>query len=145
MRSRARVEVEESPVPWFSSARRWGVRFDEAPQGGPRAVEGARIAEQPPVMMRGEHDPKQIEGELPGIGVGFEVPLIDGEADCLGDRAAKLALASDQQIAHRAGTIVVFDGCCEDETAPPQIVAAFDRGEPVRGEGLQAWQTTGLF
>ena len=73
------------------------MRFDQPLESGPRAVERARIAEQPPVVMRGEHDPKQIEGELPGIGIGFQVALIDGKADRLGNRAAKLALAGDLQ------------------------------------------------
>ena len=42
--------------------------------------------------MRREHDPEQLEGELPGIGLRLEVPLVDREADRLGDRAAQLAL-----------------------------------------------------
>src|SRR6266702_613663 len=80
--------------------RRGAVRFDQPLERPARAVERTRIAEQPAVVMRGEHDPKQLEGELPGIGLRLELPLVDREADRLGDRAAQLALSGDEQIAH---------------------------------------------
>ncbi len=50
------------------------MRFDQPFQGVAGPLERARIAEQPEVVVGGEDDPEELEGELPGIGPRFEVP-----------------------------------------------------------------------
>src|SRR6266545_5572468 len=125
--------------------RRGAMWFDQALERIPRSVGRARIPEQPPVVMRGEDDPEQLEGELPRVSVGIEVPFVGGETDRLGDRAAQLALPGDEQIAHSAGTIVVF-GCRGEQEAPARrIVVPLDPGEPVREKGPQTRQAARLF
>src|SRR6266852_4562185 len=106
----------------FKSAR---VRVNEPLQSVARALESTRIAEQPEVVMRGEHDPEKFEGDLPGIGMRCEMSFIDRDADRLGDGAAQLALPGDEQIAHGAGAIVVLGGGREHEAATGEIVIAF--------------------
>ena len=95
--------------------------------------------------MRGEDDPEQLESELPGIGVRFQVPFVDGNADRLGDGAAQLALPGDEQVAHCTGPIVIFGGGGEHETAAGEVVVAFHPREPVREKGPETRQATGVF
>src|SRR6266446_8772641 len=125
--------------------RRGAMCLDQALERVPRSVGRARIPEQPPVVMCGEDDPEQLEGELPGICLRLEVPLVDREADRLGDRAAQLALPGDEQIAHRAGAIVVFARRGEQEAPARRIVVPLDPGEPVREKGPQTRQAARLF
>src|SRR5439155_9872224 len=56
----------------------------------------------------------------------------------------QLAVPGYEQVAHRAGAIVVFDCGGEHETAAREIVVAFHPREPVREKGSEAWQAAGL-
>src|SRR5258708_9423152 len=98
--------------------------FDQSLQGVNRAVRRARIAEQPEVVMRSEDDPEQLEGKLPGIGLEFEVPFVDGETDRLGNGAAQLALPGDEQVAHPSVPILTLDLAGDDKPAAPDITVA---------------------
>src|SRR5258706_13860513 len=119
------------------------MRFDQPLQGGSGALERARVAEQPEVVMGGEDDPEKLEGQLPRIGVRLEMSLVDRDADRFRDRAAQFALPGHEQLAHRAGAIVILGRRCEDKTAAREI--AFHPLEPVREEGPETRQAAGLF
>ena len=103
----------------------------------------AAVLKQPAVMMGGEHDAEELEGQLPRIGLGIEVALVDAEPNRFCDRAAEFALPGGEQIADRARPIVVFGRGGKDEARAPRIVR-FDRREPSREQGTQARQPAGL-
>src|SRR3989442_9052648 len=111
--------------------------FDQALERIPRSVGRAGIPEKPPVVMCGEDDPEQLEGELPRVRLGSEMSFVDGEADYLGDRAAQLAPPGDKQVAHGTRPIVVFEGSGEHEGAARGFVVPFDPLEPVREQRPQ--------
>jgi len=123
---------------------RGAMRFDQPLQSVARTLERAGIAEQPQVVMCGEDDPEELEGELPGIGLRFEMPLVDGKADRLCNRAAQLALSGNEQVAHGSGAIVILDGGGEHQAAAWQIVVAFEPREPVREQVSETRQSLGL-
>src|SRR5882672_3027071 len=70
-----------------------------------------------------------LECELPGIGLGVEVPGVDRQAHRLGDRAAQFALAGHEQVSDRPRAVVVFHRGGEQEAAAGEIV--LQPGEPV--------------
>src|SRR5258707_9053901 len=102
--------------------RRGAMRFDQPLQGGPGALERGRIAEQPEVVMGGEDDPEKLEGELPGIGLRFQMSLVDRKADRFGDCAAQLALPGYELVAYRPGPVVVFGRGGEHQAAAGESV-----------------------
>src|SRR5258706_1008982 len=119
------------------------MRFDQPLQGGPGALERARVAEQPEVVMGGEDNPEKLEGQLPGIGVGLEMSLVDRNADRFRDRAAQFALPGHEEVAHCDGAMVIRGCRCEHKTAAREI--AVHPLEPVREDGPETRQAAGLF
>jgi hypothetical protein len=79
---------------------------DQALERGARPVERPRVGQQAAIVVRGEHDSEEVEGELPGIRVGPQVSGFDRQADRLGDCAAQLALAGNEQVSNGARSIV---------------------------------------
>src|SRR5262249_29684019 len=107
--------VRRTPV----SARR--VRGEQALERFLRAERGARVAEEPALVVRGEDQGVDLERDLPGIDARGEVAGVDRPAHDLRKRAAQLALAGDDPIAHRPRTVVVLGRRGEDGAAAGDV------------------------
>src|SRR5262245_37670713 len=61
-------------------------------EGGPRALRGLGVGEQPAEVVAAEHERVGVEGELFGVEAGLEVALLDGDAGGEGDVVEPVAL-----------------------------------------------------
>jgi hypothetical protein len=78
------------------------------------------IAEQSAVVVAGEHDAEHLEGDLLGIGLRLQMPLLDGEPHGFSAQGGAATLVGDHCIADCAGPVVVFVGRRDHDAAPGQ-------------------------
>src|SRR3974390_2664892 len=105
-----------------SGSRRGTMSLDQALDRSVCPCDRPGVLKEAAVVMGREHDSEKLEGQLPRVGLGSEVALVDGEANRLGDRAAQLALPGGKQVADGARAIVVFGRSGKDEACAAGIV-----------------------
>src|SRR6185436_3525270 len=97
-----------------------GVARYQLLERGQRALARFLVAEEPAMVMAGEHDAEHFEGDLLGVGVATQVAFFDGEAYGLLRDGVAAMLVGDDGVADRSRTIVVFVGGGDHDAAAGQ-------------------------
>ena len=108
-----------------------------------RALAGALVAEQAPVVVRHQRDAEQLERQLFRVGARRELALLDGLPRRAVEGIDPAALAGGERVAHQAGLVVEFRGAADHRAAARQV-GRFGPVEPAQEEGAEPGQAARL-